>query len=176
MRRRDVVVDGCAIQGGERTPNMIEPRRLEQVIRDYFQACNEANAERIAACLTPNAVQYNYPPAQPMRGGQTIAQLFKAVVDEQGRRWTVYRVIVDAERAEAAIEYTRFKTVDDTVVRGAEWFFFDPESGLIREIHAYIAAPIRPNLERHELVGFDYRERGYPVVLSSEPRRAGRDG
>jgi methyltransferase len=144
---------------------MNESRRLEQVIRAYFQACNAADASGIAACLTSDAVQYNYPPGKPMRGGTTIAALFKAIVDEQGRRWTVDRVVVDAEKAEAAIEYSRFKTGDDTVVRGAEWFLFDPESGLIREIHAYTAAPLHPDLERHELIDFDYQGRGYPVVL-----------
>ena len=59
-----------------------------------------------------------------------MAAHFAAIVEREGRRWTVDRVLVDGEKAEAAIEFSRFKTGDATVVRGAEWFFFDPESGL----------------------------------------------
>lgn len=108
-----------------------------------------------------------------MRGGAVIAARFQAIVEEQGRRWTVDRILEDATQAEAAIDYSRFKTGDDTVVRGAEWFLFDPASGRIREIHAYTAAPLRPDLARHELIDFDYAGRGYPVALPPEYRSKG---
>jgi len=49
------------------------------------------------------------------------------------------------------------------VLRGDEWYEFDPETGLIEEIRAYYASPQDPSLDRLELEGFDYEERGYPV-------------
>ena len=96
----------------------IDAQHVERVIRAYFRACNDADAAGITACLTPDAVQFNYPPGEPMRGGATIAALFAAIVQEEGRRWTGDRIVVDAEKAEAAIEYSRFKTGDATVARG----------------------------------------------------------
>ena len=48
-------------------------------------------------------------------------------------------------------------------LRSDEWYEFDPETGLIEEIRAYYAAPQSPNLDRHELGGFDYEDRGYPT-------------
>ena len=45
---------------------------------------------------------------------------------------------IDAETAEAAIEWTHFKTNQDKVLRGAECVVFDRPSGLIREIRAYL--------------------------------------
>ena len=42
-----------------------------------------------------------------------------------------------------------------------EWYVFDPGSGLIREIRAYYAAPAVKDIPLGELVGFDYKGRGY---------------
>jgi hypothetical protein len=61
------------------------------------------------------------------------------------------------------MEWTHFKTFEGTVLRGDEWYVFDPASGLIREIRAYYASPQDPTLERLELGGFPYGERGYPA-------------
>jgi hypothetical protein len=44
---------------------MVDATQLEGVVRAYFAACNAADAAAIAACLTPDAVQYGYAPSQP---------------------------------------------------------------------------------------------------------------
>jgi hypothetical protein len=48
-------------------------------------------------------------------------------------------------------------------LRGDEWYVFDPERDLIREIRAYYAAPAPKDLPIAELVGFYYAGRGYNV-------------
>jgi hypothetical protein len=45
--------------------------------------------------------------------------------------------------------------------RGAEWYEFDPGTGLITEIRAYLASPPAAGATRLELEGFPYAERGY---------------
>ena len=49
------------------------------------------------------------------------------------------------------------------VLRGDEWYEFDPSTGLISEIRAYYASPQARDLQRLELEGFDYAGRGYSV-------------
>jgi ketosteroid isomerase-like protein len=162
---------------------MVNATQLEGVVRAYFAACNAADAAGIAACLTPDAVQYGYAPSQPMRGAALVSSRFKAIVEAEGRRWTVDRIVSDATRAEAVIQYSRFRTGDATVVRGAEWFFFDRASGLIREIHNYTptnasvrraeagdetTSAVESDRERLELAGFDYAANGYPTALPGD--------
>ncbi len=45
----------------------------------------------------------------------------------------------------------------EEVIRG----YFDPGTGLIAEIRAYYASPQAPGLDRLELAGYPYAERGY---------------
>jgi hypothetical protein len=52
--------------------------------------------------------------------------------------------------------------VDGVVLRGDEWYVFEPGTWLIREIRAYYASPQAPDTARLELQGFPYAERGYP--------------
>ena len=61
------------------------------------------------------------------------------------------------------IEWSNFTRGRNRLVRGTEWVEFDRDSGLIREIRAYLAAPLPRDLERAELEGFDYAGRGYPL-------------
>jgi hypothetical protein len=49
------------------------------------------------------------------------------------------------------------------VVRGLEWFVFDPQTFLIQEVRTYFAASVNPDVKRHELRDFDYAGRGYPT-------------
>jgi len=42
-----------------------------------------------------------------------------------------------------------------------QWYRFDPGTGLIAEIRAYLAYPPAPGLQRLELGGYPYAERGY---------------
>ena len=53
---------------------------MEQRIRDYFDACNSGDVERIAAYFEPDAVHY-FPPGMyegPFRGADTIARRCQA--------------------------------------------------------------------------------------------------
>ena len=80
-----------------------------------------------------------------------------------GSIWTIDRVLVDASRLEAVIEWTHFKPKQGIYLRGDEWYVFS-RAGLIREIRAYYACPASAQpLRTHELGDFAYAERGYPL-------------
>jgi SnoaL-like domain len=99
-------------------------QRIEQVIRTYIRACNDGDAQAIATCFCPDAVHYL--PAAPKRSGAaTIGDFFAKRVQELGLCWTVDQVLVDVERRAAALEWTRFDS-DARVVRGVDWFVFEP--------------------------------------------------
>lgn len=152
-------VDGVADERG----------RMEALIRRYFDACNAADVDAIAACFTPDAVHY-FPPGMydgPFQGARTIAGRWRAAVETLGSYWTVDRVVCDPASHQAVIEWTHFKTKQGTVLRGDEWYAFDPASGLISEIRAYYASPQDASLDRLELGGYDYAGRGY--ALSPPP-------
>ena len=140
--------------------------RMETLIRTYFEACNEADAERMIACFTPDAVHY-FPPDMydgPWQGARTIARKWQTSVARIGSYWTLDGIIIDEDRDEAVIEWTHFKTKDGTVLRGAEWYVFDDETGLIKELRAYYASPQDKDLQKLELGGYDYEGRGYPLA------------
>jgi hypothetical protein len=138
---------------------------MERTMREYFQACNDGDVERIAGFFVEDGIHY-CPPGMyggPFVGGRTIGERWAAAVEELGSVWTVDSVMTDPDTARAAMEWTHFKTEDGTVLRGDEWYEFDPETGLIEEIRAYYASPQDDSLDRLELGGFDYEARGYPV-------------
>jgi len=83
-------------------------------------------------------------------------------VQELGHCWTVDQVLVDVERCAAALEWTRFDR-NARVVRGVDWFVFEPPTIRIREVRPYFAVSPRPDLARQELQDFDYAGRGYPT-------------
>jgi hypothetical protein len=137
---------------------------MEQLIRRYFDGCNEADVEKMTSCFVPDAVHY-FPPGMyggPFVGATTIADRWVSAVQTLGSVWTIDQLITDPPSARAVIEWTHFKTYAGTVLRGDEWYVFDRDSGLIREIRAYYASPQAPDLHRLELGGFDYAGRGYP--------------
>jgi methyltransferase len=138
--------------------------RMEATIRAYFDACNAGDADAVAAFFAPDGVHY-FPPGMyggPFRGGKAIGDRWAWAVATFGSRWTVDEVLCDPDTDRAVIEWTHVKTKDGVVLRGDEWYRFDPGSGLIAEIRAYYASPQAPGLDRLELQGFPYRERGYP--------------
>ena len=140
---------------------------MESVIRDYFDACNEADHERIASYFVADGVHY-FPPGMyegPFVGAETIARKWCQAVATFGSVWTIDSMITDAATGRAVIEWSHFKTFQDTLLRGDEWYRFDPETGLIAEIRAYYAAPQPPEGGRLELGGFDYVGRG----IATEP-------
>jgi len=145
--------------------NGLTGEEMERTMRAYFEACNDGDVDRIASFFVEGGVHY-FPPGMyggPFVGGRTIGERWAEAVDRLGSVWTVDRVMTDPENARTVMEWTHFKTDDGTVLRGDEWYEFDPETGLIEEIRAYYASPQDPSLDRLELEGFDYEERGYPV-------------
>lgn len=153
------------------TAKQLNAARMETLMRAYYDGCNEANQEKIMRCFTPDAVHY-FPLGMyegPFRGAGKIAERWCAAVETLGSYWTIDALLIDADKAEAVIEWTHFKTCQGTVLRGAEWVVFDRETGLMREIRAYYASPQAPDLERLELEGFDYGQRGYEMI---SPRRS----
>ena len=137
-------------------------QRIEQVIRTYIQACNDADAEAIAACFCREAVHYS-PWSPKWVGATTIGSHFASIVRERRVRWTVDQLLVDVDRFAGALEWTGFNRLYARVVRGVDWFVFEPTTCLIQEIRPYTAAPIHPDMARQELQDFDYAARGYPT-------------
>lgn len=139
---------------------------MEATIRSYFDACNAADHGGIASHFTPDAVHY-FPPGMyggPFVGAEVIAERWVQAVATFGSRWTVDQVICDPPGNRAVIEWTHFKTKQGKVLRGDEWYRFDPAAGLITEIRAYYASPQDPSLDVLELAGFDYERHGYPAI------------
>jgi len=121
---------------------MVQPtpaQRMEQVIRRYIHACNEADAEAIAACFCPEAVHY-FPWSPKWLGPATIGNNFAKLVREQGVCWTVDQLLIDVERSAAALEWTGFNQQHARTIRGVDWFVFEPQTFHIQEIRPYAAA------------------------------------
>jgi len=143
----------------------MKAEEMEARIRAYFDACNAADAEAIASHFTSDAVHY-FPPGMyggPFVGAETIADRWVQAVANLGSKWTVDQVMCDPDGHRAVIEWTHFKTKQGKILRGDEWYRFDPATGLISEIRAYYASPQDPTLATLELGGFDYEARGYPL-------------
>lgn len=138
----------------------------ERTIRTYFDGCNEADVEKMAACFTEDAVHY-FPPAAyggAWRGSRVIAERWAEFVATKGSAWTIDRLVVAPDSHQAVIEWTHYKTAEGKILRGDEWYVFDPDSGLITEIRAYYASPMDPSREVLELADFDYAARGYHLT------------
>jgi hypothetical protein len=139
---------------------------LEATIREYFAACNEANAARIASYFEPDGVHY-FPAGAPQGtfvGAQAIAKGWVTAVANLGSIWTIDRMLVDAPRLEAVCEWTHFKPKQGVYLRGDEWYIFS-KRGLIKEIRAYYSCPPSTTERRtHEIGDFDYQGRGYPMT------------
>ncbi len=146
-------------------------QRMEQVMRTYFQACNEADAAAIAACFCPEATHYLLPPLRSWSGAATISSNLVQIVREQGRYWTVDQLLTDADRGAAILEWTSFNPQQGRIARGVDWFVFEPQTWRIQEVRSYTAAPIHPDMVRQEFVDFDYAGRGYPTTFLAEQKR-----
>ena len=123
---------------------------IEQAVKAYIRACNDGDAETIAACFCSEAVHY-FPTGPKWSGASTIGANFSKRVRELGHFWTVDTVVVDVDRRAAALVWTQFAK-NGRVLRGIDWFVFEAGSFRIQEIRAYAAAPIQPDLERRESV------------------------
>ena len=131
-------------------------------VRTYFEACNEANREKMYSCFSDDVVHY-FPPGVggPYVGKKAIADLWINSVHINGSRWTIDRLVADD--SSVAIEWTHFKPRIDELIRGAEWYEFD-DKGLMTAIRAYYASPRDKGRKANELEGFHYAARGFPIV------------
>ena len=146
-------------------------KHIEQIIKTYFEGCNEANFDKMVACFIPSAIHY-FPPDMydgPWQGADTIANHWIAAVEKLGSYWTIDNIVVDINKNEAVIEWTHFKTKLGVTLRGAEWYTFDNETGLIKELWAYYASPQDKTLKHLEIYGMDYKKRG---IATSPPPNA----
>src|SRR5579872_4099750 len=135
-------------------------RGIEQTIRTYIKACNEADADAIASCFLPEAAHYH--PSMPRwQGAVTIADNVAKLVRERELCWTIDQLVVDGDRFAAALEWTGFHPAG-RILRGVDWFILDPQTARIAEIHVYLAARPDADRPRQELIDFDYAGRGYP--------------
>ena len=144
-------------------------KHIEQIIKTYFEGCNEANFDKMVACFLPSAIHY-FPPDMydgPWRGADTIANHWIAAVEKLGSYWTIDNIVIDTNKNEAVIEWTHFKTKQGVTLRGAEWYIFDDETGLIKELWAYYASPQDKSLKNLEIYGMDYKKRG--IAISPPP-------
>jgi ketosteroid isomerase-like protein len=143
---------------------------MKALLRRYYAACDSGDAAAIAACFTPDAVHYfpATPRYGPWRGAAAIAAGWAETVRRTGAVWTIDRMVVDADEAVAVVEWTQFRPRHGKRLRGDEWYAFDRASGRIAEVRAYFAATEHDGQAVHELGGFDYAGRGYPVA---PPRR-----
>jgi methyltransferase len=137
-------------------------QRIELVIRAYVKALNDAHAGGIAACFCQDAVHY-FPAAPKITGATALGVYFSNITREREISRTVDQILVDVDRCEAALEWTRFDHKGPRYLRGVDWFIFEPETFLIREIRCYWATASNPDLARQELQDFDYPRRGYPI-------------
>ena len=137
---------------------------MEQRIRDYFAACNSADAGRIAAFFTPDAVHY-FPGelyGGPCRGSERIGQKCSEMVRRFGTFWTIDQLVCDPDTGRAATEWTLDNQKIGVLIRGAEWYHFDAD-GLLVEVRAFVAMAPDRTRARYELGGFDYAGRGYAL-------------
>jgi hypothetical protein len=137
---------------------------IEKCLHTYFGACNSADADGITACFTAKAVHYYPAPKSPVCGGRELGIFFQQRVQECGFLWTIDELFIDPVRARAAIEWSRFSTLDDTHVRGVDLLDFCLDEGQwrIKEVRPYLAVMWEQG-KTQELEGFEYEGRGYPI-------------
>jgi hypothetical protein len=138
-------------------------QRMEQLVRAYFDACNAMDARGIADCFCPDAVHY-FPELPRWVGADTIGSRIAKMIEDRGGRFTVDKILSDVAQNSAAVEWSRFYRQPDRVLRGFEFYVFDPVADRIREIRGYYAASHNPEKMRHELGELDYAGRGYPLA------------
>jgi hypothetical protein len=97
-------------------------------------------------------------------GAVAISSNFEKVVQEHGFHWSVDQLLSDVDRYAATMEWTRINRQRDRLVRGVDWFVFEPQTFSIQEIRCYYAAPLHSDMQCQELVDFDYAARGYPTT------------
>ncbi|WP_368680682.1 nuclear transport factor 2 family protein (plasmid) [Rhodococcus opacus] len=152
----------------------VQRKQMESTIRTYFDGCNEADVDKMAATFAPDAVHY-FPPGLdgPWVGNRTIAEKWRKLTLTIGSAWTIDRLVAEPESLQAVIEWTHYKPGLGGFLRGDEWYKFDPETGLITEIRACYASSSNGR-DKVELEGYDYAGQGYHLQCPVErPFREG---
>ena len=141
--------------------------KMEQLVITYFDACRTDDAAAIAACFAPDAVHYlpNHP---PLLGGEAIGTFIVEHLRNLGGEYFIDRILTNVEQCAATVEWSRTFHESDRILRGHEFYEFDPASIFIREVRGYFAAGPNPEKARHELVSFDYAGRGYKTLPGDE--------
>lgn len=134
---------------------------LVACVRRYFEACNEADREKMYSCFSDKVVHY-FPPGVggPYVGKKAIADLWINTNHVNGSRWTIDRLVADDSAV--AVEWTHFKPKLGEWIRGAEWYEFDFD-GLLTVIRAYYASPRDKERKANELEGFPYAAQDFPL-------------
>lgn len=106
-------------------------RQMEQTVSDYFTACNAGDVEGVAATCMPDAVHYfpvhMYGDDEPVRGGRAIGEKWARSVQSLGSRWIIDGpVLCDPGHDQAVIEFTVERKNSGMIIRGSEWYRFDP--------------------------------------------------
>jgi len=148
--------------GGNMSTNPIA-QKMEQTVGAYFEACRKQDASAIAACFAPGGVHY-FPHRPPFRGGSAIGTFIVEDLRNRGGEYFIDRIFTNVEQCAAAVEWSRTYHQSDRILRGYEFYEFDPASMLIREIRIYFTAAPDPNKARNEIVDFDYAGRGYKTL------------
>jgi 2-keto-3-deoxy-L-rhamnonate aldolase RhmA/ketosteroid isomerase-like protein len=171
-----MLVEGAARALSEAKGGDVTREQLEHVVRVYYDGCNEGDVDKMVACFSPDAAHY-FPAGAPQgtfAGARAIAEGWRSAVRTHGSRWTIDRMSTDVQRREVIVEWTHWKTKHDAHLRGLEVCCIDA-AGKLTEVRAYYAAPATGAGVTHELGGFDYAGRGYPLTAPSAPPPLGAD-
>lgn len=150
----------------------LDRNRMIDVVRAYYESCNQANTEGMLATLAPEAVHY-FPAGAPQGtfwGARAIANGWRSAVSRLDSRWTIDHLLVDETANEVVVEWTHWKPRQGVHLRGVEICRFDRE-GLISEIRAYYAAPASDPPDINELGEFDYAASGYAITAPDVVRK-----
>lgn len=135
------------------------------VVHRYFDGCQAGKVEEIRATLAPDVTHYFLGDDRPpIHGSEHLARFWAKMKRVLDVNWSVDHEL--AHGTEVVVEWTLYWTHPDTgarlVNRGTDWYVL--EDDLIREVRAYFHFPATPPLigRDSQLLGFPYRERGYP--------------
>jgi hypothetical protein len=138
----------------------VAKNKMEQMVRAYFEACRKLDPNAISGCFAPGGVHY-FPHLPPLRDGSAIGAAIVEDLRNRGGQYFIDKIFTNVEHCAAAVEWSRTFRQPDRILRGYEFYEFDPASTLIREIRGYYAAAPASDKTRHEILGFDYEGRGY---------------
>lgn len=132
-----------------------------QTIRKYYEGCSKPDVAMMMSTFTPDVTHY-FTDNPPVHGAEALANYWAGyTTDERKCLWTVDSFV--AAEDEAAIEWSMISTLVNegrkALLRGAEWYVF--REGKIAEVRAHYMWT--EEQQENELVGFPYKERGYPV-------------